>query len=111
MVTEKTSARALAGGSTTEEASRQAASSAVDDRSALEKELADYRTIQRAVIDSTSDMIWAVDPVRYGLLFFNRGLADYFGERGIELKIGDRPEDMFFPPELVETWHSIYERA
>lgn len=111
MGTRETSDRALAGGAATEEAAPENAASNGDGRSALEKELADYRTIQRAVIDSTSDMIWAVDPVRFGLLFFNRGLADYFGERGIELKIGDRPEDMFFPPGLIETWHSIYERA
>ena len=36
----------------------------------------------RAVADSTSDLIWSVDPVKFGLLWFNRGQFNSFHDTG-----------------------------
>jgi two-component system cell cycle sensor histidine kinase/response regulator CckA len=65
----------------------------------------------RAVMDSTTDPIWSVDPVNFGLLAFNRGFSDLFSkERGFQVKVGDRPEDLF-PEDYVQLWRGHYQRA
>ena len=81
-------------------------------RMAAEAEREEAQAELRAVADSTSDLIWSVDPVKFGLLWFNRGLADYFlGERGISLKVGDAPESLFPTEQFVQIWHNFYGRA
>jgi len=70
------------------------------------------RIINKAVVDSTSDMIWSVDSKQFGLLSFNKSLYDYFiEERGIQIKQGDRPEELFPPGNHVEIWHDMYTKA
>ncbi len=64
------------------------------------------------IINSTSDFMWCVDPDRFGLLAFNQSLSDYFlRERGIQIGIGMRPEDLFPQGRYVDLWHEIYEKA
>ena len=64
------------------------------------------------IINSTLDFMWCVDPDRFGLLAFNQSLSDYFlRERGIQIGIGMRPEDLFPPGKYVTKWHEIYEKA
>ncbi|OPY66316.1 MAG: Sensor protein FixL [Syntrophorhabdus sp. PtaU1.Bin002] len=68
-----------------------------------------------ALVESTDDMIWSVDPERFGLLTFNSALSDYF-LRGLGLKItlGMSPEDMVggaFTPLVAERWRQFYLRA
>ncbi len=72
----------------------------------------ELQTTLKAIIDSTHDLIWSVDPVSFGLMTFNRGLHDYFRQgRGITLKPGMRPEDLFPPGEYVERWRGFYQQA
>ena len=72
----------------------------------------ELQTTLNAIIDSTHDLIWSVDPVSFGLMTFNQGLRDYFLQgRGIALKPGMRPEDLFPPGEYVERWRGFYQRA
>ena len=81
-------------------------------RVVAEKEREEAHAELRAVVDSTSDMIWSVDPVNFGLLSFNRGLSDYFlRERGISIKFGDPPELLLPTEEFVQLWRNLYERA
>jgi signal transduction histidine kinase/DNA-binding response OmpR family regulator len=62
-----------------------------------------------AIIESTSDLVWAVDPERFGLLTFNRGLRDYFfDKRGITIQLGHRPEDLFPAGDFVQRWREMY---
>jgi PAS domain-containing protein len=49
-----------------------------------ETALAEARALETAIVDSTDDLIWSVDPVGFGLRTFNRALRDYFTKtRGI----------------------------
>ena len=70
------------------------------------------QTLLESVIDSTSDLIWSVDPLRFGLMLFNRGLQDYFLlERNTRIAVGMAPEDLFTAPETIQAWHNFYHRA
>jgi signal transduction histidine kinase len=81
-------------------------------RKQAETALREAQTTLEAIIESTDDLIWSVDPVSFGLMTFNRGLRNYFSEgRGICLKEGLRPEDLFPPGEYVDQWRRFYERA
>lgn len=81
-------------------------------RREAEEALREAETTLKAIIDSTDDMIWSVDPNSFGLMTFNVGLHDYFWKkRGIRLERGMRPEDLFPPGEYVQQWRSFYQRA
>ena len=77
-----------------------------------EAALRESQALTNAIVDSTSDMIWSVDPERFGLLTFNHGLSDYFlHRRGMTIQTGMRPEDLFPTDDFVRQWHSFYNRA
>ncbi|MGD0660120.1 MAG: PAS domain S-box protein [Syntrophorhabdales bacterium] len=67
----------------------------------------------RGIIDSTIDAIWAVDPVNFGLLTWNRSWEQFFlAERGIVLKAGMGRQELWPPgSESIRTWNDFYERA
>ena len=68
--------------------------------------------LMEALVDSTSDPIWSVDPENFGLLTCNRSAKDYFSQqRGLHIKIGDRPQELFLDDEVVEYWYAMYRRA
>jgi PAS domain S-box-containing protein len=63
------------------------------------------------LVESTDDMIWSVDPRKFGLLMFNRALKNYFlKDQNLEIRIGMTPEDML-PPAFASKWHALYRRA
>jgi PAS domain S-box-containing protein len=96
-------ARPLLGGITVDASERKRAEDA----------LVQSQTLMKAIVDSTSDMIWSVDPERFGLLTWNRALEEYFKRnRGIAIAIGMRPEDLFpAGSDFIETWRDLYTRA
>jgi PAS domain S-box-containing protein len=84
----------------------------ITERKQAEEALREARTTLNAIIDSTDDLIWSVDPNSFGLMTFNRGLRDYFFQgRGIRLEPGLRPEDLFPAGEYVQRWRDFYQRA
>jgi PAS domain S-box-containing protein len=84
----------------------------VTQRKRMELQLGESQTLLSALVDSTSDMIWSVDSERFGLLTFNRGLYEYFlNQRGIQIEVGMRPEDLFPTDDFVQTWRKFYLRA
>jgi two-component system, cell cycle sensor histidine kinase and response regulator CckA len=85
----------------------------MSDQRRAEQEREESQAQLRAVLDSTSDLIWSVDPVDFSLLTFNRGLSDYFmRERGIQIRIGSRQEELFDAgDEHLGLWRGLYERA
>ena len=74
-------------------------------------ELRESQALMKSIVDSTSDLIWSVDPQHFGLLTFNSGLRDNLLQRGIHLRTGMRPEDVFADKDLAERWRAIYQRA
>jgi len=74
-------------------------------------ELGESQTLTNAIVESTSDFIWSVDPERFGLLTFNGGLSEHFLRRGVRLQKGMRPEDAFSDQNLAARWRGIYQRT
>lgn len=73
--------------------------------------LAESRAQIVAVVDSTNDFIWSVDPENFGLITWNTACGDYFlKSRGIELHVGMTPEQLV-PLELVSRWNELFSRA
>jgi len=84
----------------------------ITERKQMELQLNWSEALHDALINSTSDMIWSVDPERFGLLTFNRRLYEYFSEhRGIRIEAGMRPEDLFPDEEYIRRWRSFYLQA
>ena len=84
----------------------------ITERKQIELELSESQTLLSALFNSTSDMIWSVDAERFGLLTFNRGLYERFlNAYGIQIKGGERPEDLFSAEDYVQQWHMLYRRA
>lgn len=84
----------------------------ITERKRVEDDLRESQVLTTAIMNSTSDLIWSVDPENFGLLSFNQGLANYFKEgRGIEIAIGMRPEDLFPAGDFVGKWKEFYQRA
>src|SRR5512144_827510 len=82
-------------------------------RSASEPEGSlDARALLTAIVDSTSDLIWSVEPERFTLQFGNRALCDYFRRgAGIELRAGMTQEELFPAGDMAERWKGFYRRA
>lgn len=84
----------------------------ISSRRDAEEAFGEAQTTLNAIVESTSDLIWSVNPNTFGLMTFNRSLRDYFLQgRGIQLEPGMRPEDLFPPGESVERWRGFYQRA
>jgi PAS domain S-box-containing protein len=65
-----------------------------------------------ALIDSTSDFVWSVEPQSFGLVTFNRALCDYFlYARHIQIAQGMRPQDLVPAQERIAKWLGFYTRT
>ena len=85
---------------------------ALAERKQAETALQASQVTLKAIIDSTSDLIWSVDAQSFGLLTFNIGLRDYFiNMRSITLKPGLRLEDLFPTQDVIQIWQRFYQRA
>jgi PAS domain S-box-containing protein len=74
--------------------------------------LIEARATLSAIIDSTTDLIWAVEPQHFRLVTFNHGFRDYFlRDRGIVVESGQRPEDLFPTETFILLWRELYARA
>ena len=83
----------------------------ISKRKQIEDTLAESRAQILAVVNSTNDFIWSVDPVNFGVVTWNKAFGDYFLKtRGIELRVGMTPEQLV-PPEFVPRWNEMFERA
>jgi two-component system, cell cycle sensor histidine kinase and response regulator CckA len=72
---------------------------------------AESRALLAALIDSTSDGVWQVDPVRFAFTAFNAAFAERLRrEWGVELVLGRTLEELA-SPEVAATWRAFYMRA
>lgn len=63
-----------------------------------------------SIINSTTDMIWAVEPVTFKIIMFNVALEKYYNEQGLNISVGMDPEHLLLPP-YDEVWNEFYRRA
>jgi len=64
----------------------------------------------RALVESTRDLIWIVDPVNYGILMYNEPFQKYMEAKGNSIALGMTPAEML-RPENVDLWKSLFKRA
>ncbi len=64
-----------------------------------------------SVINSTDDVIWAVEPKRFGLMTWNSAVVDYFARTyGIEVRAGMTPEELL-PAGEAARWRAFFSAA
>ena len=64
--------------------------------------LVEARATLSAIIESTSDLIWAVDSEHFGLLMFNHGFYEYFlHDRGMAITLGQPLDELFASPHRI----------
>jgi len=87
----------------------------ITERKLAEAAVSEARSLVTTLVESTDDMIWSVDPERFGLLTFNSALSDYFMRcLGLKITVGMSPEDMvggLFTPQVAAKWRQLYLRA
>lgn len=64
----------------------------------------------RALLESTRDLVWIVDPVNYGLLMYNRPFIDHIRSKGFSPALGMTPGELL-RPENVPVWTRFFEKA
>jgi PAS domain S-box-containing protein len=74
-----------------------------------------YRIIQellKTIIDSSENLIWAVDPVTFGLTSFNSAFANHFLKNyGLQVEEGMHPEEISLSAHCVNTLQNFYHRV
>jgi len=80
------------------------------ERHRVEEALAESKTLVTSIINSTTDLIWAVDPEDFRILSFNSGLETYFAGEGLSLEVGMLPEDLL-EPDRAAAWRNFYCQA
>jgi len=74
--------------------------------------LAESQSLLNAIINSTEDFIWSVDPKKFEVQTFNRSIERYFAEeRQLALRAGHALKDLFPDPKFVASWCDMYRQA
>lgn len=83
----------------------------ISERIIAERVLEESRVQALAVMNSTDDLIWSVDPEQFGLLTWNDALRTYFFKcHNIALRVGLTPRQLL-PPAYAVLWPEFYRRA
>jgi PAS domain S-box-containing protein len=83
----------------------------VSEQLSAEKAVAESRALLSALIDSTDDFIFLVDPRTFGLTVFNDTFAKAAKDTlGVDVRPGMRMQDLL-PPDIAAEWCGFYTRA
>lgn len=84
----------------------------VTTRKSAEAALREAQSTLEAIVESTDDLIWSVEPVSFGLMTFNQGMAQHFmSHRGIRVTKGMMPQHLFSSEDSAQRWRSLYQKA
>ena len=85
----------------------------ITERKQAENALAQSKALLHTIVNSTSDMIWSVDHVKYGLLSWNRAFEDFFlNEHHLKVSVGMCPDDLFpVGSPFIQKWCDLYRNA
>ncbi len=87
----------------------------ITDRLQAEAAAGEAQSQVTALLESTEDMVWSVDPERFGLVTFNSALREYFLKgTGLSITLGMSPDDLVggaFTREVAARWRGFYQRA
>jgi PAS domain S-box-containing protein len=80
----------------------------ITDKKVATRKLEEESEKLRALIESTEDLVWLVDPEDFGLITYNSALYHYFEMgRGLHITAGMKPEDLL-PENFASQWKSMY---
>jgi two-component system, OmpR family, phosphate regulon sensor histidine kinase PhoR len=83
----------------------------IGERDRLSRELTESQANLSAIFESTDDLIWSVDPVRFGLITYNKAFyKDFKAKNGVDVRPGMTPEDIA-PQNISDTWKKYFQRA
>jgi PAS domain S-box-containing protein/putative nucleotidyltransferase with HDIG domain len=83
----------------------------ITQRKEVDRKLEEESEKLRALIESTEDLVWLVDPEEFGLIMYNSALYRYFESgRGLHITPGMTPDDLL-PETFAEQWRSMYRRV
>lgn len=85
----------------------------ISGRKEMELDIEKSQTLLDSLINSTPDLIWSVDPERFGLMTFNGSLYGYFlNSVCLEITAGMSPRELFpSSDEFQNKWNSMYRKA
>lgn len=76
------------------------------------KELAETQALMGAIIESTQDFIWTVNPDDFAIVTSNTAFGEYFRtKRGMKDLSGKRPQDLFPDQRFIDWWHNAFNSA
>jgi len=76
-----------------------------------EQAVVESRAMLFALIDSSDDLVWLVDPATHAIVLFNTAFAAYVrNDQAVELRPGMLPRDVL-PPDAADQWIEFYTRA
>ena len=74
--------------------------------------LSDSQNLLYSIINSTPDLIWAVEPETFGVTAFNKSIEEYFFKNfGFQLEIGMTPAMLFPSEDFARAWEGYYHVA
>ncbi|MGC1391848.1 MAG: PAS domain S-box protein [Bacteroidales bacterium] len=82
----------------------------ITERKKTEQALLESKTLINSIIDSTTDLIWSVDPDQFRLLTFNKSLDEFFKKEGIQIRKGMLLEEIL-PTQLVKKLYNLYSQT
>jgi two-component system, NarL family, sensor histidine kinase UhpB len=90
----------------------QAVGRDITERKRAEITLAESKAQLNSVLESTSDLIWSVEPVAFGLSSFNGSFSEFlFARHGVRVCCGMLPGEIFPIVEYVDRWIAFYRRT
>ncbi len=82
----------------------------ITNRKKVEQEISESKAKLLSVIESTNDLIWAVDAKDFKIIMFNTALKNYINNLNVEIAIGKTAYDLL-PLNRANQWTEFYQQT